>query len=102
MALKMRKFGEWLRGIREERGYSLNGAAEFMGFDPAYLSRVENGKVPASLRLISGIAEALGVSLFDLLTRSRWLKIKEGIPEEQLSILMEAINSGLIEISNPE
>ena len=48
----------------------LTGAelAERVGKNPSYVSRIENGRVRPSLELLDDIAEALGLSVIDLLT----------------------------------
>jgi HTH-type transcriptional regulator, competence development regulator len=44
--------GDLLRRMRTEKGRSLRGAAEDLGVDPSYLSKVERGQkpLPESLR----------------------------------------------------
>jgi transcriptional regulator with XRE-family HTH domain len=52
MAETSRAVGDLLRRMRTEKGRSLRGAAEDLGVDPSYLSKVERGQkpLPESLR----------------------------------------------------
>ncbi len=52
-------FGEILRQRRQEVGLSLRALAQRLGIDPAYLSRVEKGRVPPSEQLLRGLSAAL-------------------------------------------
>ncbi len=58
MLLSM-EFAEGIRGRREQLGLSLRAVAQASGVDPAYLSRVESGKVPPSDQLIHQLASIL-------------------------------------------
>ena len=51
---------------RQHRGLSVRGLAEAAGIDPAYLSQIETGKKPGSLKALKALASALAVSLDDL------------------------------------
>lgn len=62
--------GQFLRKLREDRGLSLRGLARLLKVDPAYLSRIESGKVPPSDNLILAAAEALGADTDALLLMS--------------------------------
>ncbi len=53
------QFGVFVRERREHRGLSLREASGQLGVDPAYLSRVESGKVPPSEQLIGRLASLL-------------------------------------------
>lgn len=54
------KFGAELRKRREAKGISLRQLAKEVGVKPPYLSRVENGEVPASEELVLSAAKILG------------------------------------------
>jgi transcriptional regulator with XRE-family HTH domain len=43
---RQRDFGELLRTLREDRGFTLRRFAARMGISPTYLSAVERGEVP--------------------------------------------------------
>ncbi len=53
-------FPDHLRQIRSTRGFSLREVATQIGVDPAYLSRVEAGKVRPSVNLLARLAALLG------------------------------------------
>jgi len=59
--------GKFIRVRRTELGVSLRVAAQQMEIDPAYLSRVEAGKVPPSEHLLRKLAGFLSVSEDELL-----------------------------------
>jgi predicted transcriptional regulator/DNA-binding XRE family transcriptional regulator len=59
--------GQRLRHVRTGRGLTLRRLGALVGRQAPYLSQVENGKREPSLSLVSALAEALEVSLGDLL-----------------------------------
>jgi len=59
-------FGSFAKHIRCAQHLSLRSVATRAGVDPAYLSRVEAGTVPPSVRLIEELAPILGCSSDDL------------------------------------
>lgn len=74
----METFGEWLRRIRENRGYGLNQFARKVGCSPAELSRIETGeRQNPSPAIVKAIAEALGVPVEKLYTRLGYLDVEE-------------------------
>lgn len=64
------ELGESLRVARERKGFSLRSFSSALGVDPAYLSRVEAGKVPPSEALLTRAAVLLGVDADELLIMS--------------------------------
>lgn len=60
------RFGERLRALREERGYSQEAFAYKAGLDRTYISGIERGKRNLAIRNIEKIAQALDVSMSDL------------------------------------
>jgi len=60
-------FGTFIRERRAALGLSLRQAAQRLRVDPAYLSRVEAGKVPASEQLLQRLAGVLGCQEEELL-----------------------------------
>lgn len=57
----MSNFGELMRRLRRERGYSLKTVARKLGTQKGYLSGIENGKVnPPSAKLVSRISALYG------------------------------------------
>lgn len=56
-----KSFGQALRELRENRGYSINKLADKTGVSAAHISRLENGKRPApSPRVIEKFSQVLG------------------------------------------
>jgi transcriptional regulator with XRE-family HTH domain len=54
------RLGAELRRRREAKDISLRQLAKQLGIKPPYLSRVENGEVPASEDVVVGAAKLLG------------------------------------------
>ena len=54
---------------REHRGLSQRSLAGEAGIAPTYLSEIENGKKPGSVKALAAIARALRVEIEDLITR---------------------------------
>lgn len=65
------RFGRCVRQLRLEAGLSQTQFCVYSGFHQAYLSRVENGRANVTLNAIEVIANALGMSVFDLWERVR-------------------------------
>lgn len=59
--------GRRLRHVRRSRGLTLADLATRTGRPPAYLSRLENGRVEPRLGVLSDLAEALDTTTADLL-----------------------------------
>jgi len=59
--------GKQLRGLRLEKGLTLQGLAEEVGKSESYLSRLERGQINPSLGTLKRIADALGRPLVHLL-----------------------------------
>jgi len=51
---------------REQRGLSARALAAKAGVDPAYLSQIETGRKPGSVRALKKLAAALAVDLEDV------------------------------------
>jgi transcriptional regulator with XRE-family HTH domain len=60
------QFGKCVRELRLATGLSQVEFGEKCGFYQTYLSRLENGKANPSLNALEVIANALGMSIFDL------------------------------------
>jgi DNA-binding Xre family transcriptional regulator len=54
---------------RQHRGLSQRALAEQAGMQPGYLSEIENGKKPGSVKALAAIARALKVDIEDLISR---------------------------------
>ncbi|WP_073465830.1 helix-turn-helix domain-containing protein [Rhizobacter sp. OV335] len=65
------QFGECVRALRTEAGLSQVEFGERCGFYQTYLSRIENGHANPTLNAIEVIANALGMTVFDLFDQIR-------------------------------
>lgn len=65
-----------MRELRLETGMSQVVFGEKCGFYQTYLSRIETGRANPSLNAIEVIANALGMSVFDLFDRVKSHKAK--------------------------
>ncbi|MBD3330580.1 helix-turn-helix domain-containing protein [Candidatus Peregrinibacteria bacterium] len=61
------KFGQRIRKIRTEKGFSQEVLASKSGLHRTYISDIERGDRNVSLKNVEKIAKALGVSAHDLL-----------------------------------
>jgi len=94
--------GSVLREIRQERGLSLRAAASKLGVDPAYLSRVEAGKVPPSESLVECAAREFQLDPDELLLLSgrvppSWQETIASAPREATENLRAALAGGIAE-----
>ena len=64
-------FGSCVRELRGQAGLSQVEFGERCGFYQTYLSRIENGRANPTLNAIEVIANALGLSVFELFDRVR-------------------------------
>jgi len=79
------KFGEYLKELREEKGFSINQLAMKANVSNAHISRIERGLRPAPTpKIVRKIAKALGVNYETLLKIAGYLdsakREKENIP----------------------
>jgi transcriptional regulator with XRE-family HTH domain len=65
------KFGECVREMRLELGLSQVEFGERCGFYQTYLSRIENGQANPTLNAVEVIANALGLTVFELFDKIR-------------------------------
>ncbi len=68
------RFGKCVRQLRLEAGLSQTEFGERCGFYQTYLSRVENGQANPTLNAMEVIANALGLTIYELWERVRLLK----------------------------
>jgi|TARA_B100000959_G_scaffold265040_1_gene306140 transcriptional regulator with XRE-family HTH domain len=85
-------FGKYLRKIREAKQISLRSLAESAEMDPAYLSRLENGKSGAPKletveKLASALCEQQGLSMEDCSSLTRRLLVKAGHLQDQEDLI---------------
>jgi transcriptional regulator with XRE-family HTH domain len=60
------QFGALVRSLRLQRGLNQTDLAVTCGFYQTYLSRIEQGKANPTLNAIEVIANALGLTVFEL------------------------------------
>jgi transcriptional regulator with XRE-family HTH domain len=61
-----RRFGELVRRLRQERGYSQEEFSFRVGLHQTYISSVERGERNVTIQTADRIARALGTKLSDL------------------------------------
>src|SRR5918998_5028287 len=57
------ELGAWVRGLRRERGLTLEELAERSGVSRAMISKVERGEKNPTLVVAAKLAEGLGITL---------------------------------------
>ena len=67
----LRSFGDHLRGLRKQRAWSQETLAEEAGMDRTYVSGVERGCRNISLLNLCKMADALAITLPELVTFER-------------------------------
>ncbi len=67
MATLLQKLGLNIRKIREQNGLTQEKLAELARVDYSYLNLIENGRRNPSIKVVTKIARALGMSPKDLL-----------------------------------
>jgi transcriptional regulator with XRE-family HTH domain len=63
----LKRFGQRIRTLRQQAGYSQAGFAGECGLDRTYVGGIERGERNVALRNVARIADALGRSLSQLL-----------------------------------
>lgn len=66
--------GDNMKLYRKQKGYQQNELADILGVSPNYISLIESGKKYPSLKTIAAIANALSVSVTDLLTNDHLIE----------------------------
>lgn len=69
------KFGSCVRTLRQQTGLSQVEFGERCGFYQTYLSRLERGQANPTLNAMEVIANALGLTIFELFEHVREHKI---------------------------
>ncbi len=62
----LKRFGERVRKLRKERGFSQEGFAAECGLDRTYMGGIERGERNVALRNIERIAHTLGMPISKL------------------------------------
>jgi len=76
-------FGSFLRGLRQEKGYSLKRLANKMDINYTYLSKLENGHSTPSERFIERVVAVFHYDKEELLVRAG------KIPDDVLRIISD-------------
>ena len=63
----LERFGQRVRALRKEQGYTQEGFAAACELDRTYMGGIERGERNLALKNIDAIARALGVSLSELM-----------------------------------
>lgn len=63
----LERFGQRVRELRAEQGFSQEGFAYACELDRSYIGGIERGERNVALRNIERIAETLGISLAELM-----------------------------------
>ena len=93
----LRVIGVRLRTLRQGRGFTQDALAERANVDQAHLARIERGVKGASLRTLSHLADALGVSVAALLAEPKDSAREEIMPlvnmltEQQFALLKDVL-----------
>lgn len=67
--MEIREFGDRLRKLRKQAGFSQRELADYVGVDFTYLSKIENGALPPpSEKVILRLAKVLNVDVDELMT----------------------------------
>ena len=61
----LRRLGEYLRSVREEKGWSQEEMAYQCGLHRTYIGSVERGEYNVTLLTLRRITDALGITLAD-------------------------------------
>lgn len=64
------KVGRAIKRLRRARGLSLDDVAARVGISPSFLSRLENGQRELTLATMTALAQAVGVTMAELVTVS--------------------------------
>ena len=59
------KFGNKIKGLREQKGYSIEYLANISNIDRTYISDIEKGKRNVSLLIIEKLAKAFDITIKD-------------------------------------
>jgi transcriptional regulator with XRE-family HTH domain len=63
------EFGDRIRMLRLERGWTQVEMADFLAMDRSYLSEIETGKKDPSLTMLKTIADGLSITMSRLVER---------------------------------
>lgn len=78
----LREVGRRVAQVRRDRGWTQEALAEAVGIEPVTLSRLETGDRALSLTMLAGMADALGVTLAELVDTGRTVPVPVLAPDE--------------------
>lgn len=80
MTSKLVEFGNYLKYLREDYGFTLSELAEEVGYSTAYLSQIEKGrrKKPATIDMLKQLSLALETPYSELLRKAGHEELAEG------------------------
>ena len=91
----IKAIGQRVAAARRERGFTQEQLSEVIGIEAVTLSRLETGHRALSLTTLCRLADALHVSLGDLLDTGRELSPPDNTPEElELLRTFRAMSTG--------
>src|SRR5207253_897408 len=98
----MSLFGNRLRELRREKGFTLRQLADLAGVDFTYLSKIENDRVPytPAADTIRTLARALGADPIELLTLAN--KLPEELEGLHSQVQARKFLARAQEIASPE
>lgn len=95
--MKSESFGEYIRGLREERNLPLRKVAAQLDIDTSTLSKVERGDRPMSLEYLKPLSEILLVDLKDIQVHFITDKINKELG--QLEFIAEGLKAAQTQIT---
>lgn len=80
MTSKLVEFGNYLKYLREDYGFTLSELGEEVGYSTAYLSQIEKGrrKKPATIDMLKQLSLALETPYSELLRKAGYEELAEG------------------------
>jgi Predicted transcriptional regulator with C-terminal CBS domains len=83
--------GQRIRDLRKERGLSQEQLGEMAGVHFSYIGKIERAEKNVTIVNLEKIAEALGVSFFDLLLFGKYIKPEQTEKDKMLNQLFQSL-----------
>lgn len=87
------KFGDNLKRIRTEKGISQGALAELLSMHAAHISRYERNSTLPSIEVLKKIADALNVSIDELVYGKQDEKVKSKLNDSELLSMFNRVQS---------
>lgn len=84
----LKTLGERIRATRKEHNVTQERLAELADLNLSYMSEIERGRANVSLCIVNSIAEALGISIAELL-----VGISDGKASEDFWVLLQQVQT---------